>query len=69
MTTRIKVVPNETPNADGEWLDIDLDLPERMRWRDYGAKVAAFVPAGHQVVAVERGVKVSADHKVVSLKP
>lgn len=57
--TRIKLVPNETPNADGEWLDIPIDLPARTRWRFYEEAVKAFVPEGFHVVAVERGINAS----------
>jgi hypothetical protein len=57
MTARIKIVPNSNPNAEGEWVEIDLDLGgrERRRWRTMEHLVTPFVPEGHHVVAVERG--------------
>ncbi len=58
MSTRIKIVPDATPNADGEWINIAVDLPSRTRWKFMEERVKAFVPEGHHVVAVERGVKV-----------
>lgn len=54
MTTRIKVVPDATPNADGEWLEIALDLP-RLRWKFMKNLVTPFIPIGYHIVAVERG--------------
>ena len=53
--TRIKIVPNATPDADGEWIDIPVDLPCRTRWTTMESLVTPFIPAGHHIVAVERG--------------
>ena len=53
--TRIKLVPNATPDADGEWLEIPVDLPIRTRWKIMESLVMPFVPAGFNVVTVERG--------------
>jgi hypothetical protein len=53
--TRIKIVPNATPDADGEWIDIPVDFPCRTRWTTMESLVVPFVPADHHVVAVERG--------------
>ena len=55
--TRIKIVPNATPDADGEWIDIPVDLPDRTRWIAMESRVRRYIPAGHHVVAVERGVR------------
>ena len=53
--TRIKIVPNATPDADGEWIDIPVDLPCRTRWKTMEHLVAPYIPAEHHVVALERG--------------
>lgn len=53
--TRIKIVPNKEPNADGEWIEIPLSLPERRRWTSIEHLVAPHVPEGFHVVSVERG--------------
>ena len=53
--TRIKIVPNATPDADGEWIDIPVDLPCRTRWTTMEALVTPYIPADHHIVAVERG--------------
>jgi hypothetical protein len=59
MSTRIKIVPDATPDADGEWLDIPVDLPDRTRWIAMESRIRRFTPAGYHVVAVERGVGAS----------
>jgi hypothetical protein len=53
--SRIKVVPHATPNADGRWIECPFDLPSKSRWRHIESMVAALVPDGHAVVAVECG--------------
>lgn len=53
--TRIKVVPKETPNADGEWLECPFALPVGSRWRDLAEYVSPIVPGGYFLVAVECG--------------
>lgn len=53
--TRIKVVPDAEPNADGEWVETPLVMSDRVRWRIMEMLVKPFVPKGHHVVAVERG--------------
>jgi hypothetical protein len=53
--TRIKVVPNSHPNADGEWIELPIDLPNRMRWAFMEPLVRPHIPAGHHVVSLERG--------------
>lgn len=57
---RVKIVPDESPNAQGEWIVIDVPmspisealykgLHQRERWDLYDANV----PTGHHVVAVD----------------
>jgi hypothetical protein len=50
--TRIKVVPDKTPNADGEWIDLPIDFPTRTRWRQMESIIKTYIPEGHHVVAV-----------------
>ncbi len=57
MTSRIKIVPDTEPNAEGEWVEVPLDLSGR--WKGMEALVAPYIPAGHHVVAVERGAVAS----------
>jgi hypothetical protein len=63
MMTRIKIVSNETPDADGEWLEIPVDLPIRTRWKIMESLVMPFIPTGFNVVAIERGSQ-SRDTKI-----
>jgi len=53
--TRIKIVPDAEPNADGEWVECPVELPRGTRWRHMETVVAQCVPAGHHVVSVECG--------------
>jgi hypothetical protein len=53
--TRIKIVPIASPNADGEWIDVPVDFPERTRWRQMESLVKNYIPEGHFIVSVERG--------------
>lgn len=53
--TRIKVVPDAEPNAEGEWIEAPFELPPRTRWRHMEIMVARLIPPGHHVVAVEPG--------------
>lgn len=55
MSIRIKVVPDATPNADGEWIETTLVMTSRVKWLAMEMLVKPFVPKGHHVVAVERG--------------
>jgi hypothetical protein len=52
---KIKIVPDAIPNADGEWVDIPLDLAGHghLRWRETERLVKPFVPEGYHVVAIE----------------
>jgi hypothetical protein len=51
--SRIKVVPNATPNADGHWIECPFPIAPGMRWRHMEAMVLQLVPEGHHVVSVE----------------
>lgn len=53
--TRIKIVPDTAPNADGEWIECPVELPRSSRWRHMEAVVAQCTPKGFHVVAVEAG--------------
>jgi hypothetical protein len=61
MTIRvnIKVVPNATPNADGEWLTFDLPNDEKTvevlarKFADQADFFAGRCPAGHHIVSID----------------
>ncbi len=53
MSTRIKVVPEDTPNADGEWIKVEIDLPATTRWKVAEVILAPYIPKGHVLVAME----------------
>lgn len=64
MSTEIKIVPNASPNADGEWITVPGewitvpgDLPRAIlrNWLAQEAAVAPHVPAGFHVVAISGG--------------
>lgn len=56
--TRIKVVPDASPNAEGQWIEVPIDLPERTCWRAMEERVKRYIPAGHHAVSLERGSQV-----------
>jgi hypothetical protein len=50
---RIKIVPDDFPNADGEWRDLPAPvLPEKDGWVATEAAVACYAPEGFHVVGV-----------------
>jgi hypothetical protein len=53
--TRVKIVPDAEPNADGEWIELPLDFPTRTRWRLMETLVKPHIPAGYHAVSLERG--------------
>jgi hypothetical protein len=53
MTCQIKIVPNTDPNADGEWIDIPIDVSDVRGWRNVASAVDPHVPEGFHVVAVD----------------
>jgi hypothetical protein len=55
--SRIKIVPNAMPNADGEWIECPFELPSKTRWRHIETMVNSIVPDGHHIVAIECGLK------------
>jgi hypothetical protein len=56
MKYMVKIVPKSDPNADGEWVEIELEqeLPLTTRWLATEAAVANHIPETHFVVRVER---------------
>lgn len=52
MPIRIKIVPDAEPNADGEWIRLDCDMPLTLSWRRACDQVAGFVPVGFHIVAM-----------------
>jgi len=56
LTVRIKVVPDNAPNAPGTWIDIDeLDaLDHRLdRWSEAMAVLQPYAPSDHHIVQYE----------------
>lgn len=53
QSSQIKIVPDAEPNADGEWIEIAVDLRHVRRWVNIAAIVAPYVPAGFHIVAVD----------------
>lgn len=54
MKYRIKMVPQETPNADGEWREVEALLPPYSSWLDLAMALDQYVPETHFLVAMER---------------
>ena len=56
MTCKIylKVVPDDAPNDDGEWIsaELPLDVDVNCRVSEWPTTFAAFIPEGKHVVAV-----------------
>lgn len=50
--SQIKIVPNATPNADGDWIEIPVDLKPFRRWRQMDEVVTPHIPQGYHVVQV-----------------
>jgi hypothetical protein len=55
LSIRVKIVPDIHPNADGEWIELAVDLsPAVLRsWQAQEVAVMPFVPKGYHVVAVK----------------
>jgi len=52
--SQIKIVAHATPNADGDWIEVPVDLSGFRRWRQMEKVVEPFVPAGYFVCQVGR---------------
>lgn len=54
MTIRIKVVSDDDPNAEGEWIVIkDERMPLEASWKSACDHVARHCPEGKHIVAME----------------
>lgn len=53
MKTRIKIVPDDEPNAKGEWVDVDSRKITGRGWDNLVLTYADYVPAGFHIVAVD----------------
>lgn len=51
---RLKIVPKSDPNAEGEWIEIDIKLPQTVRWEEIDRLVSRHVPETHYVTKVEK---------------
>lgn len=49
---RIKIVPNDEPNAEGRWTHAPGDPPQTRNWCNSVDAVAEHVPAGWHVVSI-----------------
>lgn len=57
MPCRIKIVPDNAPNAEGEWRkieEIDVHEPIGANWADEVARLSSFVPSGFHIVSINR---------------
>lgn len=61
MGSRIKIVPDETPNADGEWITITADTPQTSSWVEAAKALEPFIPKGHHLVALGGRTPVEGD--------
>jgi len=56
MAIRIRLVPNDQPNADGHWILVDMGMPKsrgcHARWTDTVEAVKEHIPEGFHVVSV-----------------
>lgn len=50
---RIKVVKNDSPNDEGEWIEVHGNPPQVRGWCEMAELLDRFVPAGHHIVAVD----------------
>lgn len=56
MGTTIKIVPDDAPNADGEWIIVEAEVPplapgEPCSWIKTANYLTPFVPKGFHIVA------------------
>lgn len=57
MRYRIKIVPNDDCNGDGEWMDAEalpMDPQPPYSWIESAERFDAVVPKGFHLVAVEK---------------
>ena len=51
MGTRIRIVPNVTPNAEGKWITVDAEMPfTPSRWVEIDRFFASYLPHGYHLV-------------------
>ncbi len=66
--TMIKIVPDSSPNADGEWVDIPVTFPRSMKWLETEQLVRSHIPAGFHLVAVSRDPRETLN-SIMKLRP
>ena len=54
MKYQIKLVPDNAPNDDGEWVDVPVRPPNGMKFAEYANLYAAQIPAGFHMVAIQK---------------
>ena len=64
---RIKIVPDNDMNAEGEWINVPIDFPRGVAWREMEAQMKPYAPAGFHIVGAERGPRPALN--MVKLRP
>ena len=54
MKYQIKIVPDNRPNADGEWVDVPEGPPPGMKFAGYEGLYRAQIPEGFHMVAIQK---------------
>lgn len=54
MRYQIKIVPDNQPNAEGEWIEVPVAPPHGTRFRDYEDLYRAQIPVGFHIVAIQK---------------
>ncbi|MGZ5987415.1 MAG: hypothetical protein ACXWLZ_00060 [Rhizomicrobium sp.] len=50
---RIKIVPKTSPDADGEWREVEAELLPGARWIDLAVALGDHVPNTHFLCSIE----------------
>ncbi len=52
MRMAFKIVPDAEPNADGRWIEVDVEPKTCRSWIQVEQAYGHVAPAGHRIVAV-----------------
>lgn len=50
---RVKIVPNDNPNADGRWIEVCVDRIHTTRWNRAESRLYRHIPDDHHMVSYE----------------
>lgn len=50
----IKIVPDDNPDADGEWLFVGWCKPKTLKWSGVIKEYQKYCPKGHHIVSIRR---------------